>query len=173
MSCINFNRIKPNKTTFIFIRVKWTLATVCPWNKTIYMLINCCAGWSDLLLQLMDPIIWQQRRAVELVACKISLLIEHWKEYLMVGGVVEVAGGGVGEDVEEEEATSSLMHETEYDDYLNLGNLFLYLKNTKRSHWCVKTYSLFRTSFVWYRMLMSFWIPCGLTTAIVVLWRLF
>ena len=45
----------------------------------------------------------------------------------MVGGVVEEAGGGVGEDMEdeEEEATGSLMHETEFDDDLNLENLFV------------------------------------------------
>lgn len=41
----------------------------------------------------------------------------------MVVGVVEEAGGEVGEDVEEEEeeATGSLMHEAEHGDDLNLS----------------------------------------------------
>ena len=51
---------------------------------------------------------WRLKRAVELVVCQTSWLIEHWKVCLMVGEVGVGAEAGVGVGVEEEEASGSL-----------------------------------------------------------------
>jgi len=48
------------------------------------------------------------KRAVELVVCQTSWLIERWKVCLMVGEVGLGAEAGVGVGVEEEEASGSL-----------------------------------------------------------------
>lgn len=61
------------------------------------------AEGNDLPPLPMVPGTWKKRVA-GLVACKINLLIGHWKVYLMVEGAVQGAGAGGGVDVEEEEA---------------------------------------------------------------------
>jgi len=52
----------------------------------------------------MDQTIYHQRKVVDLVVYKTSLLIGHWKGYLMAGaegwGVAEEEDGVDGEEVE-------------------------------------------------------------------------
>lgn len=63
----------------------------------------------------MDQAMWHRKRAADLEAYKISLLIEHLKGYLMVGEAVvwegeedEAGVVGAGVDVEGEEALGNL-----------------------------------------------------------------
>lgn len=75
----------------------------------LFLFKNLCAEVSDLETQLMDLATSLQRRAVEVVVYKISLLIGHWKAYLKVGEVDQGAEAEGGVDAEEEGVTGNLV----------------------------------------------------------------
>ncbi|KAK7832229.1 apoptosis inhibitor 5-like protein api5 [Quercus suber] len=88
---------------------------------------------NDLLLLLMDLAMWHPKRAVELVVCQTSWLIEHWKVCLMVGEVGLGAEAGVGVGVEEEEASGSLGVCRQSKKTFSIQKVNMYQKYTPRS----------------------------------------
>lgn len=72
----------------------------------------------------MDSTILHRRRVAVAAECKINLLIEHWKGYLVVeevvGGAEAEAGAGVEEEEEEEEDICSFVANASTVENINL-----------------------------------------------------
>jgi hypothetical protein len=102
------------------------------WRIHFYFIRILCAEGNDLLLLLMAPAMWHLKRAVELVVCKTSWLIEHWKVCLMVGEVGLGAEAGDGVDVEEEEVSGSLGMCQQSKKTFGIQKVNMYQKYTTR-----------------------------------------